>query len=264
MIRLDLPSQLPGGIIVLSGGSRGIGRELVKLLLGSGLRVVTLSRQPCADAENLIPLQADLSHEAGLSSAIEKLNHAIDGQPVAALVNGAGIIEPLGSLVGQSTSDLLQALCLMAVAPARLAAVIAPQMACGGRILNLSSRSAQATFPGLGAYCMSKHALHAVTESLRHDLAPMIGVAELIPGEVDTDMQATLRDPDPEVFPLASFFRSNRPNLIPSDMAAQFCHWVLSHTTSAEFNKAEPWCIYEKEYQPLWLAEGTQFPYTAP
>lgn len=261
---LNLPNRLPNGIVVLSGGSRGIGHELVKLLLGSGLTVVTLSRHPCAEAENLIQLQADLSHEAGLRMAIEALNHALNGQPVAALVNGAGVVEPLGALVHQSASDLLRALCLMAVAPAHLAAAIAPQMAAGGRILNLSSRSAQSTFPGLGAYCMSKHALHAVTESLRHDLGPTIGVAELIPGEVDTDMQADLRNPDPEEFPLASFFRSNRINLIPSDVAAQFCHWVLTQTRSDEFNRTEPWCIYEKEHQPLWLTEGVEFPYTAP
>lgn len=249
---------------MLSGASRGIGHELMKLLLDSGLTVVTLSRQPCADAENLIPLQADLSHEAGLSTATEKLKQALNGRPVAALVNGAGVVEPLGALVRQSASDLLRALCLMAVAPAQLAAAMAPQMAAGGRILNLSSRSAQSTFPGLGAYCMSKHALHAVTESLRHDLAPTIGVAELIPGEVDTGMQANLRDPDPEEFPLASFFRSNRINLIPSDVAAQFCHWVLTQTTSEVFNRDQPWCIYEKEQQPLWLGQGVDFPYTAP
>ncbi len=263
-MRLDHPNQLPEGIVVLSGASRGIGHELLKLLLDSGLTVVTLSRQPCADAENLIPLQADLSHEAGLSTATEKLKQALNGRPVAALVNGAGVVEPLGALVRQSASDLLRALCLMAVAPAQLAAAMAPQMAPGGRILNLSSRSAQSTFPGLGVYCMSKHALHAVTESLRHDLAPTIGVAELIPGEVDTGMQANLRNPDPEEFPLASFFRSNRINLIPSDVAAQFCHWVLTQTTSEVFNRAQPWCIYEKEQQPLWLGQGVDFPYTAP
>ncbi len=263
-MRLNHPKQLPEGIVVLTGGSRGIGHELVKLFLGSGRGVVALSRQPCADAENLIPLGVDLSHEAGLGAAVEQLNLALDGRPVAALVNGAGVVEPLGALVRQSASDLLRALCLMAVAPAQLAAAIAPLMSSGGRILNLSSRSAQSTLPGLGAYCMSKQALHAVTESLRHDLGPGIVVAELIPGEVDTGMQASLRDPDPEEFPLAPFFRGNRINLIPSDVAAQFCYWVLTQTTAEAFNRAQPWYIYEREYQPLWLAEGADFPYAAP
>jgi short-subunit dehydrogenase len=115
---LDSSNQLPEGIVVMSGASRGIGRELVKLLLTSGMLVITLSRKPCTGAENLIPLGVDLSHEAGLRIAIEKLNLVLDGRPVAALVNGAGVIEPLGPLVCQSASDLLRAMCLMAVAPA--------------------------------------------------------------------------------------------------------------------------------------------------
>lgn len=103
-------------------------------------------------------------------------------------------------------------------------------MPSGGRILNLSSRAAQTTFPGLGAYCISKHALHAVNESLRHDLGPEVGVAELIPGEVVTAMQSNLREPDPAEFPLALFFRGHRTNLIPADLAARFCYWVLTNT----------------------------------
>ena len=74
---------------------------------------------------------------------------------------------------------MLAALCLMAVAPARLAAGVAGLMPEGGRILNLSTRSAQETFPGLGLYCMSKHALRSVSQSLQMELAPGIAVAEL-------------------------------------------------------------------------------------
>jgi len=261
---LDQHNLLPNGLVVVSGASRGIGGELVKLLLGSGFEVITLSRQACTPAENLSALAVDLSNEAGLSTAVERLNGAIDGRPVAALVNGAGAVDPLGALIHQGASDLLRALCLMAVAPAQLAAAVVPQMPSGGRILNLSSRSALATFPGLGAYCMSKHALHAVTESLRYDLSPDIGVAELIPGEVDTAMQSKLRAPDPETFPLASFFRGNRANLIPADLAARFCHWVLTQTSIEVFNQSEPWFIYDRAHHPFWLTGGAHFPYTAP
>jgi benzil reductase ((S)-benzoin forming) len=170
LVALDQLNQLPKGVVVVSGASRGIGRELVDLLLGTGFEVVTLSRQACNPGKNLTPLGVDLSDEVGLNKAVDRLNDVLDGRQVAALVNGAGAVEPLGPLIHQSASDLLRALCLMAVAPAQLAAAVAPQMPSGGRILNLSSRSAHATFAGLGAYCMGKHALHAVTESLRHDL----------------------------------------------------------------------------------------------
>ena len=53
-------------VVVVSGASRGIGRKLVNLLLGSGFDVVTLSRQACNSAENLSALGVDLSDEARL------------------------------------------------------------------------------------------------------------------------------------------------------------------------------------------------------
>lgn len=53
-------------VVVVSGASRGIGRKLVNLLLGSGFDVVTLSRQACNFAENLSALGVDLSDEARL------------------------------------------------------------------------------------------------------------------------------------------------------------------------------------------------------
>ena len=270
-------TQLPDGVIVVSGASRGIGRDLVALLLQFGCEVITLARhsgaaqqQPEQDLDpsagacaSLMQLQADLGSEAGVADAIVQLQRVLAGRPVAALVNGAGAVTPLGPLQQHSSAALLQALCLMAVAPAQLAAALTPLMPPGGRILNLSSRSAHETFPGLGAYCMAKHALHAVSQSLRLELAPAIGVAELIPGEVDTAMQAELRQPEPEQFALASFFRANRCNLIPSPLAAQFCQWVLMQTPLEQFNRDAPWFIYDTELQARWLPPGAAFPFTA-
>jgi len=132
---VDQLNQLPDGVVVVSGASRGIGRELVKLSLRSGYEVIALSRQACTPSDNLLSLGVDLSDEAGLSTAVGRLKDVIDGRQVAALVNGAGDVEPLGSLIHQSATDLLRALCFMAVAPARLAAAVAPQMPSGGRIL---------------------------------------------------------------------------------------------------------------------------------
>ncbi|MEJ6827816.1 MAG: hypothetical protein QNK79_06755 [Synechococcus sp. ArSW.bin.68] len=66
LVVVDQLNQFPDGVVVVSSASRGIGRELVNLLLGSGLDVVTLSRQTCNPAENLTALGVELSDEAGL------------------------------------------------------------------------------------------------------------------------------------------------------------------------------------------------------
>ncbi len=262
---------LPPGVVVVTGTSRGIGKELVTLLLASGREVVGLARHTNSAAGEGDPpatgytgISADLSSAHGIAEGIEQIRRAADGRPVAALVNGAGAVTPVGALTQQSSESMLAALCLMAVAPARLAAGVAGLMPEGGRILNLSTRSARETFPGLGLYCMSKHALRSVSRSLQMELAPRIAVAELIPGEVDTAMQADLRRPDPDDFEMAGFFRDNRVNLIPVTLAAHFCLWVLMQTSPAQFTDGTPWYIYDRKIQGNWLPPGTEFPYPEP
>ena len=249
---------------------------MVKQLLASGHEVVGLARHTEArhtDTANgaddppsptYARISADLSSVSGIAEGIERIHHAVGGRPVAALVNGAGAVTPLGALTEQSSESMLGALCLMAVAPARLAAGVAGLMPEGGRILNLSTRSAQETFPGLGLYCMSKHALRSVGQSLQMELAPGIAVAELIPGEVDTAMQADLRQPDPGGFAMAQFFRDNRANLIPVALAARFCLWVLTQTSQRQLTSGSPWYIYDERILGQWLPPGTEFPYPEP
>lgn len=262
--------MLPPGIVVVTGASRGIGRELVSLLLDSGREVVGLARRADTAGEGdpldvpYTRISTDLSSAEGIAQGIDHIHRVVDGRPVAALVNGAGAVTPVGALARQSSESILGALCLMAVAPARLAAGVAGLMPEGGRVLNLSTRSAQETFPGLGLYCMSKHALRSVTRSLQLELAPRIAVTELIPGEVDTAMQADLREPDPVSFAMAEFFRDNRTNLIPVALAARFCHWVLTQTSQPQFAKSTPWYIYDQQTQGQWLPPGTEFHYPAP
>jgi len=56
-----------------------------------------------------------------------------------------------------------------------------------GRIVNVSSVAGLLTFPGMGAYAMSKHALESMSQALRHELKPFgIGVSVIQPGGIDT------------------------------------------------------------------------------
>ncbi len=256
--------SLPPGVIVVSGASRGLGRELVEQLHGQGrpLIAVVRRREGCtlpSDGQALQLVEANLATTAGIEAAIEGILAALGGRPLAALVNGAGAVTPVGPLAQHASATLLEALTLMAVAPARLSCALAERMVPGGRVLNLSTRSAFATFPGLSLYCMSKHALHSLSRSLQLELPPTIAVAELIPGEVDTGMQADLRAPDPADFALAGFFRQNQANLIPTPLAVAFIRWVLLHTPFEAFAREEPWYVYDATLQPQWLPQGVVF-----
>jgi NAD(P)-dependent dehydrogenase (short-subunit alcohol dehydrogenase family) len=261
--------QLPSGVIVVTGASRGLGRELVEQLRQQGWPLIAVVRR--LEGSGLAPeggalqlVEANLATTSGIEAAIAAIVEALGDRPLAALVNGAGTVCPIGPLTDHTSDTLLTALTLMAVAPARLASALAGRLVPGGRVLNLSTRSAFATFPGLSLYCMSKHALHSLSRSLQLELPSTIAVAELIPGEVDTGMQADLRAPDPAAFELAGFFRANQPNLIPAPLAVAFIRWVLLHTPLETYGREEPWYIYDASLQPRWLPEGTTFAYPEP
>ncbi|MCP9927492.1 SDR family NAD(P)-dependent oxidoreductase [Cyanobium sp. CH-040] len=265
----DPAVHLPPGVIVVTGASRGLGRDLVDLLLAEGREVIAVVRRPglveaMGNGADLSEVVADLSTPRGIEAAISAMREALDAKPLAALVNGAGAVTPLGPLADHGCEAMLDAFTLMAVAPARLATGLAPLMVNGGRVLNLSTRSAHESFPGLSLYCMSKHALHAISKSLRLELPVTLAVGELIPGEVDTGMQADLRAPDPEGFPLATFFRQNQANLIPCALAARFITWVLTGTGRDDFSRTEPWFIYDTSSHRHWLPAGVEFGYSAP
>lgn len=265
----DPGRSAPPGVIVVSGASRGLGRELVVQLRRHGRPLIAVVRrmEGCGlaqDDENLQLVQANLACTAGIEGAIAGILDALGARPLAALVNGAGTVCPIGPLVEHTSDTLPTAFTLMAVAPARLACALAGRLVTGGRVLNLSTRSAFATFPGLSLYCMSKHALHPLSRSLQLELPPTIAVAELIPGEVDTGMQADLRAPDPGSFPLAGFFRANQPNLIPAPLAAAFILWVLVHTPLETYGREEPWSVYDASLLPQCLPEGVTFAYPEP
>ena len=141
---MTMEQTLPPGIVVVTGASRGIGQALVRQLLASGREVVGLARHTdtangAADppSPTYARISADLSSVSGIA---EEIRRAVWERPVAALVNSAGAVTPLGALTEQSGESMLAALCLMAVAPARLAAGVAGLMPEGGRILNLSTR----------------------------------------------------------------------------------------------------------------------------
>jgi benzil reductase ((S)-benzoin forming) len=261
--------QLPAGVIVVTGASRGLGRELVEQLRHQGRPLIAVVRRfegsgLAPEGEALQLVEANLASTAGIELAIAGILAALGDRPLAALVNGAGTVCPIGSLAEHSSDTLLTALTLMAVAPARLACALTGRMVPGGRVLNLSTRSAFATFPGLSLYCMSKHALHSLSRSLQLELPPSIAVAELIPGEVDTGMQADLRAPDPVSFELAGFFRANQSNLIPAPLAVAFIRWVLLHTPFEAYGREQPWYVYDASLQPQWLPEGATFAYPEP
>lgn len=136
MTRTDV---LPEGVVVVTGASRGLGRGLVDHLLGLGRPVIAVARHfppdpgaAALDPTRLIQVEVDLSTTGGIEAALVAIHDGLGSRPLAALVNGAGRITPIGPLAGHSSDDLLAALTLTAVVPARLSTALAERLVPGG------------------------------------------------------------------------------------------------------------------------------------
>jgi short-subunit dehydrogenase len=185
--------DLQGKRVLVTGASRGIGREIAKAAAGAGARVALVARNETAIKELAAELGgtahpcdlSDLDQVRGLIGRIEA-----DGGQIDVLVNYAGL-DNGGPLEGLSEADLVDLLHVNLVTPLELSRQVLPAMVArkSGHIVNVSSYASAAMFPGGVHYGASKAGLSHATEVLRwelHGTKVDLTVVEL--GPIPTDM----------------------------------------------------------------------------
>lgn len=189
---------------VVTGVSTGIGRAAAKSLIDAGWRVFGSVRKEkdAADAKaalgaGFVPLVFDVTDEPSIRAAAKEVDAALDGVTLKGLVNNAGIAVagPVGYL---PAADLQRQLDVNLYGPLRVIQAFLPMLGTDrkrrgapGRIVNMSSVAGRMASPFMAPYAISKHALEALSESLRRELL-MHGVDVVIigPGAVKTPIWA--------------------------------------------------------------------------
>lgn len=179
-------------ITLVTGASRGLGREVARRLAEYGHQVLAGVRRPSASdpipGVEQIPL--DVADPASIRAASELIRSRFGR--LDALVNNAGILLDRGGDILSLEAELLyRTLETNCLGPLRLAQALAPLMPKGGRIVNVSSGGGQLSQPSTWApaYCMSKTTLNALTVQLAEALRPRgIAVNAVCPGWVRTDL----------------------------------------------------------------------------
>jgi NAD(P)-dependent dehydrogenase (short-subunit alcohol dehydrogenase family) len=189
--------DLTGQIALVTGGSRGLGYEMVKAFAERGADVIIASRkldncEAVADEVRALGRRAlAVACHAGRWDEIDRLieiAYAEFGR-IDILVNNAGMSPRMPS--HEVTEALFDSVVnLNFKGPFRLASQVAKRMAdgAGGSIINVSSSGALMPLPGVIPYGSSKAALNAMSVSLAREYAPNVRVNTLSPGPFLTDI----------------------------------------------------------------------------
>jgi uncharacterized oxidoreductase len=186
--------NLSGKTALVTGGTDGIGAELIRQLRAKGATVITCGRNPeriaATRSAGFEVIEADLSTLAGVEALVSGLN----ARPLDILVNNAGVGADHDFREGQpDLAEADAAIFLNLNAPihliTRLMPVLRPRPEA--MIVNVTSGLAIAPRAGGPVYCATKAGLRSYTQALRAQLADTaITVIEALPPVVETKMTA--------------------------------------------------------------------------
>jgi NAD(P)-dependent dehydrogenase (short-subunit alcohol dehydrogenase family) len=195
--------DLKGIGALVTGGSRGLGAALGRVLAARGARVVLVAREAGPLEAAVARIRADGGEAYALPADVGDKDavYAIAGAaaqlvgPIDLLVHNASTLGalPLRLLLDTDCEDLEHVLTVNLVGPFRLSKAIAGSMALRkrGLIVHITSDAATTAYPRWGAYGVSKAALEQLARTFAAELDGS-GVRSLIfdPGEMDTQMHA--------------------------------------------------------------------------
>ena len=185
-----MDSQQPRRTAVVTGASSGIGAATARALAAEGFRVICAARR----RERIEALAAEIDGEAVTCDVTSRdsvlaLAHAA-GDQLHVLVNNAGGAFGSDSVEDADPDDWRAMYEVNVIGLLNVTQALLPALRAGGDglVVNLGSTAGRVVYEGGGNYTASKHALKALTGTLRLELSgEPIRVTEVAPGMVRTD-----------------------------------------------------------------------------
>jgi 3-oxoacyl-[acyl-carrier protein] reductase len=239
--------RLKGKTAIVTGGSRGLGKEITAHFLNEGAAVAICSRtQSELDATvaefvesghsgKIFGIMADVSQETSATdfakTAVNRLGGKID-----ILVNNAGIYGPKGNIDVLDVNKWKAAFDVNVMSVVYMSRAVLPLMKSsrGGRILNLSGGGATSPLPGVSAYAATKTAVVRLTETMALEFKDFdIFVNAIAPGALNTKMMWEMLDEgkdkvDPDFY--AKVVAQKEEGGAPLSKGAELCVYLASDT----------------------------------
>lgn len=196
--------DMSGKVVLVTGGSRGLGFEMAMAFVACGASVIITSRKAEACERAAEQLRAVGGRVAVVPGHVGRWDEAEDLANAAwqafgridVLVNNAGIA-PVAPTSGDISEELFdKTIGVNLKGPFRLTSLIAPRMkeAGGGAIINVTSVAAITKGSDYPVYAAAKAGLNALTRAHAHEYGPDIRVNAIMSGPFRTDIAATWAD----------------------------------------------------------------------
>jgi NAD(P)-dependent dehydrogenase (short-subunit alcohol dehydrogenase family) len=186
--------SLKNKIVLITGSSRGIGKEIAKKFLENGAIVIGISKDK--DIKSIIKTKkyehffCDLNNKEDIQKTLNKITKKF--KQVNILINNAGITLESSKSEIKNINNFNRTIKINLTAPYIFSSSIVKKMAMkkqGGTIINISSIGGELGFPNNPAYLSSKSALIGLTRSFARDFGKYnINCNAVLPGYFKTDM----------------------------------------------------------------------------
>ena len=180
--------------VLITGASRGLGRDMAQALADDGCTVFAGVRSPddldrlAAASPNVVPLRLDVTDADQIAEAVRTVSRRTE--KLDGLVNNAGIFL-IGPLEQLPEADLMETFRVNVFGVVAVTRAFLPLVrSASGRVVLVSSMNGRISAPGMSAYSASKFALTGFADAMRVELEPW-GIRTILvePGALATDIR---------------------------------------------------------------------------
>jgi len=210
--------------LIITGGSKGIGRAAIDAFLKEGYQCINISRSTIAEP-GVLQINADLSKMSWLQDCAQSLIDAVAGAEQLCLIHNAGMMEK-DNIQNCEPANLAAVLQVNVIASQQLNQLILPYMRKGSSILYIGSTLSEKAVSNSCSYVISKHAVVGLMRATCQDLAGTgIHTACICPGFTDTEMLRTHLGDDPSIIDSIAKLNGYERLIDPDEIVSvlQFC-----------------------------------------